>query len=79
MQGRLTGKQHPDTSTVTYAYETMLDQLASTIRHRRGKPGQDLTARPRTPGFEQNCLHRRCQRRAHAGFTGVPVLFLAKP
>ncbi len=22
MQGRLTGKQYPDTSTVTYAYET---------------------------------------------------------
>ena len=29
VQGRLTGKQYPDTSTVTYAYETMISRLKS--------------------------------------------------
>ncbi len=29
MQGRLTGKQYPDTSTVTYAYETTTSRLKS--------------------------------------------------
>ena len=29
VQGRLTGKQYPDTSTVTYAYETTTSRLKS--------------------------------------------------
>ena len=29
MQGRLTGKQYPDASTVTYAYETTTSRLKS--------------------------------------------------
>jgi YD repeat-containing protein len=29
VQGRLTGKQYPDTSTVSYAYETTISRLKS--------------------------------------------------